>query len=134
MKAHVRTPEPTALVWNFAPDRPGYAQLQSALGGLGIKAKPVGSAHAGSKISYLLGLPGASEAALLLHLADDAYPPALILNGVTGARLDTLLARLKADGVNIPLKAVVTPTSVNWPLCQLLAELMQEHTQLSGGK
>ena len=37
-------------------------------------------------------------------------------------------------GVNIPLKAAVTPTNRDWPLCQLAAELEKEHAAVQAAR
>ena len=41
--------------------------------------------------------------------------------------MDTLLDLMKQAQVNIPLKAVVTPSNKNWVFGDLLAHLSEEH-------
>lgn len=131
MKAHISPVAPTALVWNYTPADAGWPVLQTACAAAGLTLKQVNSAQAGANVGWLCGLPGSSQACLLLHLEPDAYPPALVLSGLAQAKLDQLLAALRAGGVVIPLKAVVTPTNREWPFCELLAELLREHTALN---
>lgn len=131
MKAFVRPIVPTALVWGIAQDTETFAKLQVILTDLNIATKPVGSAEAGCQVGYLCGIPGASMASLMLFVPDTAYLPAIILHGLSDQMLDKLLVKLKKEQITIPLKCVVTNTNKVWPLCQLLAELAQEHEQFS---
>lgn len=130
MKARIPPVKPVALVWNFTPADLGWPALAAACGEAGLALRQVGSAEAGMNVGRLCGIPGSSEAALLLHLEPGAYPPALILYGLAEPALDSLLAALRAAGVKLPLKAVVTPTNQKWPLCELLAELAAERQAL----
>lgn len=130
MKAHIPSVQPTALLWNYPETEAAYPALAAACAAVGLRLKPVGSSQAGATVGALCGLPGAGEAALLLHLEPDAYPPALILSGLPEKALDRLLVQLKTGGVTIPLKAVVTPTNQKWPFCELLAELVRERQAL----
>ena len=45
--------------------------------------------------------------------------------------LDTLLDLMKQAQVNIPLKAVVTPSNKNWVFGDLLAHLSEEHVSFT---
>lgn len=106
MKARIRPLAPCALVWNYPDTEPGFAALADACRAEGLTLTPVGPASA-----------PAIEA---------NYPAALIMNGLDRSRLDSFLTRLRAGGVSIPLKAMVTPTNQGWTLAALLAELVQE--------
>ena len=57
-----------------------------------------------------------------------AYPPALVLANFKEKDVDTLLDLMKQAKVNIPLKAIVTPSNKNWVFGDLLAHLQEEHT------
>ncbi|MBQ8095389.1 MAG: DUF3783 domain-containing protein [Clostridia bacterium] len=50
------------------------------------------------------------------------------------AVLDGFLDALKSAGVVVPLKAVVTPTNVNWTVSELIQEITKEHEAMSAGK
>ena len=69
-----------------------------------------------------------------LVLEPGAYPPALVLANFRDKDVDTLLDLMKQAQVNIPLKAVVTPTSKNWVFGDLLAHLQEEHTAFTAAK
>ena len=46
----------------------------------------------------------------------------------------TLLDLMKQAQVNIPLKALVTPSNKNWVFGDLLAHLQEEHTAFTAAK
>lgn len=131
MKARIRPVAPCALVWNYPQTEPSWSALVAACEKVGLPVKPVSNTQAGHTVGWLCGIPGASEASVLLHLAPETYPAALILNGLDRKHLDTLLAELRTAGVTIPLKAVVTATNQQWPLSELLAELCRERDEIA---
>ena len=122
MKARIRPLAPCALVWNYPDTEPGFAALADACRAEGLALTPVTPADTGRTIASLCGGPGAASAPAI----EANYPAALIMNGLDRARLDSFLTRLRAGGVSIPLKAMVTPTNQSWTLAALLAELEQE--------
>ena len=69
-----------------------------------------------------------TKAARTLVLEPGAYPPALVLANFKEKDVDTLLDLMKQAKVNIPLKAIVTPSNKNWVCGDLLAHLQEEHT------
>ena len=95
---------------------------------------------AGAGVESLGGGPGDSggdgtglwnvetKAARTLVLEPGAYPPALVLANFKEKDVDTLLDLMKQAKVNIPLKAIVTPSNKNWVFGDLLAHLQEEHT------
>ena len=122
MKARIRPLAPCALVWNYPDTEPGFAALADACRAEGLTLIPVTSADTGRTIGSLCGGPGPASAPALTG----DWPAALIMNGLDRSRLDSFLTRLRAGGVSIPLKAMVTPTNQGWTLAALLAELVRE--------
>ncbi|MFZ5564011.1 MAG: DUF3783 domain-containing protein [Thermodesulfobacteriota bacterium] len=51
---------------------------------------------------------------------------AIILSGITESELHRILGAYRQSGLPRPLWATLTPTSENWPLSELLAELDAE--------
>ena len=74
---------------------------------------------------------GRDEVSRTLVLEPGAYPPALVLANFKEKDLDTLLDLMKQAQVNIPLKAVVTPSNKNWVFGDLLAHLSEEHASFT---
>lgn len=122
MKARIRPLAPCALVWNYPETEPGFAALADTCRKAGLALIPVSPAQAGLTISRLCGGPGPAEA----PETPADFPAALIMNGLDRTRLDSFLKELRAGGVSIPLKAMVTPTNQSWTLAALLAELVRE--------
>ena len=69
-----------------------------------------------------------------LWLDPNAYPSALVLANFKDKDVDTLLDLMKQAQVNIPLKALVTPSNKNWVFGDLLAHLQEEHTAFTAAK
>lgn len=122
MKARIRPLAPCALVWNYPDTEPGFAALADACRAEGLTLTPVTPADTGRTIGSLCGGPGPASAPTLTG----DWPAALIMNGLDRSRLDSFLTRLRAGGVSIPLKAMVTPTNQGWTLAALLTELVRE--------
>lgn len=55
----------------------------------------------------------------------------MLLVNIHDEELYKFLEELKADGVYIPHKAVLTQTNINWPLRHLMKENMEEHKVMS---
>ena len=88
---------------------------------------------AGRTVAQLLGEVEVKTTRTLV-LEPGAYPPALVLANFKDKDVDTLLDLMKQAQVNIPLKAVVTPTSKSWVFGDLLAHLQEEHTAFTAAK
>lgn len=63
-----------------------------------------------------------------------SLPRAVIVGGVTEKELQHLITGCSKAGLKQVLWATLTPTSVTWPLQQLLSELAAEHAALSRKK
>lgn len=128
MKAHIARNQnagvPMVLGWNLAPGDRGV--LDGMAPAFGMKVVPVSPTDAGQTVAQLLGeVPVTAPRTLVLE--PGAYPPAIVLANFRNKDVDTLLDLLKNAKVNIPLKAVVTPTSRRWVFGDLLAHLEEEH-------
>jgi len=80
-------------------------------------------------IDELAQLPDGSGAG-----RSSSLPRAIIVGGVTEKELQRLIAGCSKAGLKQVLWATLTPTSVTWPLLQLLDELAAEHAALSRKK
>ncbi len=61
---------------------------------------------------------------------DEKLPRAVVMGGVTERELRRVMAAWKGLNLGGQLWAVLTPTSENWTLGQLLAELAREHMEM----
>ena len=132
MKAHIARNQnagiPLALGWNLSAADRGI--LEGMAPAFGMKLLLVSPADAGKTVAQLLG----EVETRTLVLEPGAYPPALVLANFKDKDVDTLLDLMKQAQVNIPLKAVVTPTSKSWVFGDLLAHLQEEHTAFTAAK
>ena len=128
MKAHIARNQnagiPLALGWNLSAADRGI--LEGMAPAFGMKLLLVSPAQ-------LLGEVEVKTTRTLV-LEPGAYPPALVLANFKDKDVDTLLDLMKQAQVNIPLKAVVTPTSKSWVFGDLLAHLQEEHTAFTAAK
>ena len=56
----------------------------------------------------------------------------LVLNHFTESQTNYMLAYLRKEKIQIPLKAVLTPTNRHWNSLELYAEIKKEHEQMAG--
>lgn len=59
---------------------------------------------------------------------------AIILNHISSARMNAFIEGLKKCRIQRPLIAVVTETSINWSLNELLSNLVQERIAVRSGE
>ena len=124
MKAHIARNQnagvPLALGWNLSAADRGI--LEGMAPAFGMKLLPVSPADAGKTVAQLLGE------------VETKAPRTLVLANFKDKDVDTLLDLMKQAQVNIPLKAVVTPTNRSWVFGDLLAHLQEEHTAFTAAK
>ena len=80
------------------------AALKTVLVRMGVRIKNVEAVSAGQTVGFLLNRKGFTE-----------------------KRLDILLREMKAYGVSVPYKAMVTEHNIGWTLSDLFTELVREH-------
>ena len=135
MKAHIARNQnagiPLALGWNLSVADRGI--LEGMAPAFGMKLLLVSPADAGKTVAQLLG-EVETKAPRTLVLDPNAYPSALVLANFKDKDVDTLLDLMKQAQVNIPLKALVTPSNKNWVFGDLLAHLQEEHTAFTAAK
>ena len=68
----------------------------------------------------------ADDDELVLFTWENIFPQE-VLDGFTEKRLDILLREMKAYGVSVPYKAMVTEHNIGWTLSDLFTELVREH-------
>ena len=117
MKARIIQEPRCVLLWRFDEKSAGYDALAHAARAYKLKIRCIGDGDLAAKVGDLCqGLPSPAFAPFI-KVSDR---PAMI---VSGLRHDTG-----------ELGGMVTPTSKNWTLLQLLQELNSEHETVAGGK
>ena len=121
------------LVLYYTPSKsPQTAKLKGVLVRMGIRIRNITPDQLNQKIGHLAGVPGyeASGEPNAPGCPDIPDQEVLVLHLFTGSRLDELLRNLKAAGVRIALKAVVTESNCDWTFCELYEELLKEHASM----
>ena len=112
-----------ALMYGFGGQE---ALLCRVLEARGIVPVPVAPEDMGQQVGRLCGLAGYREK----KRQPGALPQGqglLVLHNVTREELEELLKAIRQAGVTVPsLKAMVTPTNLNWTLDVLFGELFRE--------
>ncbi len=112
-------PRPILFTWNLTAERLG--NLREICSALSVPVRPVAPQETGKPLASLgeaapapelMAMPFSGEMLLMAY-----FPDKLI---------DRLLAGMKAKGIVIPRKAVLTPTNAGWNSVQLFAELSRE--------
>lgn len=126
----------------FAPaDAKQRSAVTKALMPQKFRVRCVDEADFGQPIGVLAGI-GAEELAEIAASdqavepemeACDVDEPMLVFAGLSSRRLNLALQRLRAVGVRISCKAVLTPSNANWTAAQLAAELKAEHAAMAEG-
>lgn len=133
MKARIIQEPRCVLLWCFDEKSAGYDALAHAARAYKLKLRCTADGDLAARVGDLCrGLPSPAFAPLL-KVSDR---PAMIVSGLrhdTG-ELGRFLDLVKAGGADFPLRGMVTPTSRDWTLLQLLQELNAEHETVTGGK
>lgn len=86
-----------------------------------ISAKPN---CGGEQVGYIFGLDGFSGCDDNNEQVDGEI---LLFCGLSGKKLNHIIAKIKSNNAAVELNAVVTPTNKNWKLSQLAREITKEH-------
>ena len=133
MKARIIQEPRCVLLWRFDEKSAGYDALAHAARAYNLKLRCIADGDLAARVGDLCrGLPSPAFAPLI-KVSDRA---AMIVSGLrhdTG-ELGRFLDLVKAGGADFPLRGMVTPTSRDWTLLQLLQELNAEHETVTGGK
>lgn len=107
-----------------------YGEYREVIGRIAAKQgiTLVQTDNASEKLGYLAGFKGFPAAADV----SEADSGCMVISGISGKKLDTLLNALRENGVKIPLKAVVTASNQSWTIKQLVKELSAEHERMGG--
>ena len=104
--------------------------LDRVTGALGMVHKEISEDQAGEQVGFLAGYGGFSSNGSQISAEGEC----VIFSGIEGNRLDTVLKAMRAEGISIPLKAVVTETNQSQTLVWLLEELAKEHEAMEQAK
>lgn len=84
----------------------------------------------GETLGYLCGINGFEKSGI----AKNTDKQLLIFSGVEKNSLNKILSGLRAQNIQIPLKAIATATNISWTVSDLACELEKEHKLMNGGE
>lgn len=134
MKAHIIREPRCALLWRFDESSTGYEAVKQAAQRCGVKLRAVGNGELGGIVGDLCAGKAVPAFAPLVAVPER---PAMIVSGLSHqtGELGRFIDLVRESGADIPLRAMVTPTSKAWTLSALLLELNREHEAVAeGGK
>ena len=102
------------------------AALKTVLVRMGVRIKNVEAVSAGQTVGFLLNRKGFEPTD---ETADAPSAPMMVLDGFTEKRLDILLREMKAYGVSVPYKAMVTEHNIGWCASMRLCTNDRAHTE-----
>jgi len=118
------------LLCGFAAEaQPKFKSLLEVLGIVELPLIWILQEQSADPINVLVDLPdgwGATQSSTL--------PRAIIVSGISENELHQLMTGCRRAGMKQALWAALTPTSIQWPLQELLAALSAEHRAMSARK
>ena len=122
----------TVLLYNFDNDR--LPKVKRALLPLKFFIKTVSKEDFSQPIGVLAGVKG-------IEPVDEKYDgdgfdeEMIVMGGFTSAKIDALVRALNKNGIGrIALKAVITPTNVNWNSVELYKAVKADHEEMNKNK
>ena len=118
----------SVLLYNFK-DKERTDKVKFIFVLMGIKIKTVEKEDYLQKIGALAGVEGIERTEAISE-GEGFDEEMLVLNHLTDPQMNRMLAYLKKEGLQIPLKAALTPTNVHWNTLELHDELVREHEEM----
>ena len=103
------------------------AALMRITEALGIGYKSVDDDCGSDTVGYICGLKGYEKSEERSGVSAEI----LILSGLDRNDMNSLLEKLRAEKVSIPLKAMLTPHNRDWKVSALAEELAKEHEYMT---
>lgn len=119
----------TVLLYNFDGDR--LPKVKRALLPLKFFIKTVSKEDFSQPIGVLAGIKGI-EPVEGKYDGDGFDDEMIVMGGFTSAKIDALVRALNKNGIGkIDLKAVITPTNVNWNSVELYKAVKADHDEMN---
>lgn len=128
MKSRIIPSAPeTVLSYNIGDKA---SALDKAVSSLNMRHIPVPADKAGETLGFLAGCGGFSSNGTSVSADGEC----VVFSGINGKRLDLLLKAMRSEGLDIPLKAVITAHNQSKSVVWLLEELAKEHAAVNAAK
>lgn len=128
--SHAHTSGPMAALYHLDPGTSKGDAVRAVLAARGIRTKTVTEEMLGDPVGAIAGLPGFKHSSKPFG-GDVPDVEFLLLSGVTGERLNVLLASLREADASVGCKAQVTQYNRLWPFATLVKEVSREHAAMT---
>ncbi len=126
MKARVLKKQPKiALLYNIETDK--SADIARIISSYDINALETDSTVAAYKVGYLCRYEGYTDELVNCPIPHDE---AIVFSACSGNEINRILGDMKAKGLSVELKGMVTDTNKNWGLGKLIEEFKEEKERL----
>ena len=115
----------------YCIDENQAAVIEKIFAPMGISVKSVGEDEYSKPLSALVF--GIGKAADEIGNADTIDEPMMILHGLERSLLDKAVTALRQNSVIIALKAITTPTNLDWSSVKVFENLKAEHEAFKKG-
>lgn len=123
--------QPVAALYHLDAGTERGDAVRAVLIEQGIRVKTVSIDDLSSPVGAIAGLIGFKKTSRP-YAGDIPETEFMLLNNVTGKRLDELLAAMRAANASVGCKAQVTQFNRLWPFATLVNEVVKEHATMSG--
>jgi len=120
---------PKVLLYNIR-DEGKRKKLKSMLFALRVSSREIAPEEQGMTLKDLLKGMEDAERKATIPFTDEM----MVMEGLNPRTFNTLLDGMRAKGIRIPLKAVVTEHNMMWTSAELRDELVKEHEAMLQGK
>ena len=120
----------TVFLYNFSPER--LRQVKAAVMLVKAGARVVEKDSYGKKLGFLIGAEGYTDET---EPAEDFQEELLVMSGFDSEDINRLIMALRRTGAGrVALKAVVTPTNMEWNSSRLYYAVKADHEEMHRGK
>lgn len=129
MKAHLYKDPAVILVWNYNEEQPGFESLRAICRRYGAKLRVISPEQTGETVAALLGVEPERHAKAM-----EVQAGAAVLISGLDRHIQGVLDAFRSAEIDIPMKALATPTNRGWSFAALLEELSREHAAMAQEK
>ena len=123
MKSRIKLAE--QIILSYGIDKEEIDKINQIASKFNVKHKTVSKENLNEKIGFLCEFKSFEKSDEVN--ANECNEKCLVFSGILQKNISSLLKELKINGINIPLKAMVTPSNQSWSLFDLIEELKKEH-------
>lgn len=121
----------TVLVFNVQ-DKGTKLKIEQALFPYHVRLKKVLPDDYNKTLGTIVGISDATEEGQLPYGGEELPSSMMIFAGIPDSKLNGMLKSLREKKVQLPYKAIMTPTNTGWTPLECFEELVREHEAMHG--